>query len=129
MPRPIKYLNTDLELESAHDLSLIVKKLHAEGCVILYDGKLDELNFATFEVSLQSTNPDDTVGKFVKHIDSLPAEARTAFDNCCSRVVDIAFESGDEPSSFSSVLALGTIIELSRLGISVSITIYPPSEY
>jgi hypothetical protein len=128
MPEPIKYLNTDLELKSKQDLALVVKELSEQGCVVLYHGELDELNFATFEVSIQATDPDHTVRSFVNYIDALSPDAQSEFETCSSRVVDIAFESGSEPSSLSSLLQHETITELSRLGISVAITIYPISD-
>ena len=125
----IGYITTDLDLESAEPLGLIVEAL-GEEVVVLHHGTVGRGRYrASFEVAGLSEDVDATVSRFCALIESFLEADKAVWNRCSRRVFDIAFESGEQPLSFHSELRAGTVKRVAALGASIVITIYPVGAY
>ena len=120
----VKYLNTDLEIESKSDLSKIVEEF-GEDVLVLHHGEISGYQHASFSIAGGSTDADATINYFCTLVESLPGEVREIWDGCCSRVFDVGYESGSSPQNFRSEIRASTIRRVANIGASVAITIYP----
>ena len=123
----VRYLNTDLEIESKNDLSTIVQEF-GEDVSVLYCGEVRGYQHASFEVSGNSASADETINCFCSLVEALPKEAREIWDGCCSRVLDVGYQSGTSPQNFRSEIRASTIQRVAAIGASIVITIYPLSK-
>jgi hypothetical protein len=120
----VEYLNTDLEVESFGDLAILVTEL-GEDATVLYNGKAQKHNLATFEVGEHFLNADEAINHFCLLIEGLSAKARNTWNKCVSRVFDLGYESGDSANCFRTELRNSTVRRAAALGASIVITIYP----
>jgi hypothetical protein len=125
----IRYLNTDLVIESKSDLSRIVQEF-GDDVIVLHHGEMRGYHLASFEVDSggTSTGADEIINFFCLLVEQLPKEVREIWDGCCSRVLDIGYESGMSPLNFRSEIRAPTIQRVAAIGASIVITIYPLSE-
>ena len=122
----IRYLNTDLEIESKSDLSRIVEEF-GEDVIVLHHEEMRGYQHASFEISESSADADGVINFFCLLVEELPGEVREIWDGCVSRVFDIGYESGGSPQNFRSQIRASTIQRVARIGASIVITIYPES--
>jgi hypothetical protein len=120
----VKYLNTDLDIESKQDLSGIIEEFGAD-VFVLHHGEIRGYQHAAFEVAGTRDGADGTINFFCMLVEALPKEAREIWDGCCSRVLDIGYESGTSPRNFRSEIRPSTIQRVAAIGASIVITIYP----
>ncbi len=125
---PIQYITTDLNIESKEDLS----KLAIDLC----NGESPHLNEwvdTTYNLRLGGSgfdnSPVNDIEIFCKKIESLSADNKILWNNSLSRILDIAFESGDEPNNLTSLLPEALITRISKLKLSIEITIYRTGLY
>jgi hypothetical protein len=123
----IRYLNTDLEIESKSDLSRIVEEF-GEDVIVLHHGEMRGYQHASFETTDSTTDADGVINFFCTLVEQLPKEAREIWAGCVSRVFDIGYESGSSPQNFRSEIRASTIQRVAQMGASLVITIYPESE-
>lgn len=121
------FLNVDLEIESHQNLQPIVEAF-GDDVRNLYCGQAQGHYLATFELpGVSGTDPDSIIYSFCRLIESLDNEAKKLWDSAFTKVFDIGYEGGLEPSSYSSEIRAGTIKKVALLGASLRVTIYPPS--
>ena len=123
----VKYLNTDLEIESKEDLSRIVQEF-GEDVSVLYCGEIRGYQHASFEIPANTAGADETINQFCELVEQLPKEAREIWEGCCSRIIDIGYESGTSPRNFRSEIRASTIQRVAAIGASIVITIYSLSK-
>jgi len=123
----IRYLNTDLEIESKSDLSKIVQEFGGDVSV-LYHGEVRGYQHASFEIPGTSAGADEVINSFCSLVENLPKEMREIWDGCCSRVLDVGYESGTSPLNFRSEIRAPTVQRVAEIGASLVITIYPLSD-
>jgi hypothetical protein len=123
----IRYLNTDLEIESKSDLSKIVQEFGGDVSV-LYHGETRGYQLASFEIAGTSAGADETINSFCDLVESLPEGERQTWDGCCSRIIDVGYESGMSPRNFRSEIRAPTIQRVAAIGASIVVTIYPLSD-
>lgn len=123
----VKYLNTDLEIESKSDLSKIVEEF-GEDVLLHYHGEISGYQHASCSIAGGSEDADATINSLCTLIEQLPGDVREIWDGCCSRIFDIGYESGKAPQTFRSEIRAATIQRVAKLGASVVITIYPETE-
>src|SRR4030095_7881983 len=107
----VKYLNTDLEIESKHDLSKIVEEF-GEDVFVLHHGEMRGYQHASFEIAGSSSGgngADEVINYFCSLVEGLPGDVREIWDGCCSRVLDIGYESGASAGSYRSEIRASTI--------------------
>ena len=124
----IRYLNTDLDIESKSDLSRIVEEF-GEDVITLHHGERRGYQHASFEISIayDNTDADGVINSFCRLVEQMPKEVREIWDGCVSRVFDIGYESGSSPQNFRSEIRASTIKRVAEIGASVVVTIYPES--
>ena len=120
----IRYLNTDLDIESKSDLSRIVEEF-GEDVIVLHHEERRGYQHASFEISGNGTDADGVINSFCRLVEQMPEEVREIWDGCVSRVFDIGYESGSMPQNFRSEIRASTIQRVAEVGASVVITIYP----
>ena len=122
----VQYLNTDLEIESKSDLSKIVEEF-GEDVLVLHHGEMRGYQHASFEIPGSNAGADEVINSFCTLVEELPKEVREVWDGCCSRVLDIGYESGTSPRNFKTEIRASTIERVAKIGGSLAITIYPLS--
>jgi hypothetical protein len=124
----IKYITTDLNLKSKEDLSELAKNL-----CIDENPHLNEWVNDLYELRIGGTGidniPSNDIELFCKKIESLTAKNIVIWNNCESRILDIAFEGGDTPNNLTSLLSEQLILRLSKLKLGIEITIYHTGLY
>ena len=120
----VRYLNVDLEIESKSDLSKIVEEF-GEDVSVLYCGEMRGYQHASFEMPGNTAGADETISHFCWLVEQLTKEAREVWDGCCSRVMDVGYESGTSPQNFRSEIRASTVQRVAAIGASIVITIYP----
>lgn len=123
----ICYLNTDLMIESKSDLSKIVEEFGGDVTVLHY-GEMRGYQRASFEIAGTTEGADETINSFCVLVEDLPEEVRQTWDRCCSRIIDVGYESGVSPQNFRSEIRAPTIQRVAAIGASIVITIYPVSD-
>lgn len=123
----VRYLNTDLEIESKNDLSKIVQEF-GEDVVVLYCGEMRGYRHASFEIPGNTAGADETLNQFCTLVEGLSKEAREIWEGCSSRVIDVGYESGTSPQNFRSEIRASTIQRVAAIGASIAITIYSVPE-
>jgi hypothetical protein len=124
----ILYVATDLEIESASDLSALVKELGGAVCVHQDQWHGDVYRVA---VGLAGTNhtPANDVEAYCSLLSRLSPEAKAMWDGCSQRVFDVAFESGSEPTSSSYRLPAVLVGRVAEVGAGLTVTIYKIGAY
>jgi hypothetical protein len=123
----VKYLNTDLEIESKNDLSKIVEEF-GEDVLVLHHGEIRGYQHASFEIAGGSTDADASINSFCTLIEGLPREVREIWDQCVSRVFDLGYEGGTSLQNFRSTIKASTIQRVATINAGFVITIYPAGE-
>ena len=122
----IKYLNTDLIIESKNDLSRILHEF-GDDVVVLHHGETRGYQHASFEIPADLAGADETINYFCDLVEALPADVREIWDGC-SRVIDVGYESGTSPHNFRSEIRASTIQRVAAIGASIVITVYSLSD-
>ncbi|MBI1918091.1 MAG: hypothetical protein HYS12_25650 [Planctomycetes bacterium] len=122
----IRYLNVDLDLESRVSLAPIVEAF-GEDVVVLHQSACREFFTASFEAAGSGCSGDaeGAINDLCLLVENLPDDARRLWDECCTRVFDIGYESGDSPRSFRSILHPETVMRVAAVGAAIMVTIYP----
>jgi hypothetical protein len=119
----IKYITTDLNLKSKEDLSQLSTNLcHDES------PHLNEWVNKTYELRLGGIgiekSPANDIELFCNRVEALSIENQKLWENCESRILDIAFEGGDTPNNLTSLLDEHLIYRIGKLKLGIEITIY-----
>ena len=124
----IEYLNTDLDLTSAGDLSALTAEFEARGAFTLYNGRGDEGRCsARFEISsdVSPHEPDQTIAALLDLVESLPESLSAIWSGCEMREFNIGYDCGHRPWAFNQGLSSAILARLAAAGASLRITIYP----
>ena len=119
-----QYLNVDLEIESHTDLSTLVQAF-GEHVVILHNGMWHNHHRVVVEVSSTQMTADETLVEFCRLIKSFSDAAQKSWQHCFSRKFDLGFACGQTDTQFHTTLQADTLQQLSAIGASIAITIYP----
>ena len=119
-----RFLNVDLEVSSASDLTWLVEEL-GEDVSNLFCGPAQGHFLATFEADPMSADPDGLIGYLCGLIEGLSDEQRRVWDQAFLKIFDIGYQVGNEPPAYQSDLRPETLAAIVRIGASVRITIYP----
>lgn len=123
-----RYVATDLEFDSAGDLSHIVDELGERVAVHLNQWVEDVYRVALGMAGCDKC-PEEDVAHYCSLLENLSDNAMVSWGQCTRRVVDVAFESGSEPKCRTYQLPAELVRRLSHLGLSVSVTIYQAGFY
>lgn len=124
----IIYLNTDLELRSRRELSPILSAF-GRAVSLMYNGKAGSGYLLSVETQATNRYPDRAINRFCDLVESLSKVHRKLWGACQSRILDIGFDSGTTAGSKSNCyraqLSPSAISRAAKLGMAITITIYP----
>jgi hypothetical protein len=125
----ISYLNTDLDLTSADDLTALAAVFEAGGVFPLHVTRgEDGLWYATFEVLDQHTEPEPNIAALLAVVESLPGPLRLTWAGCSRREFNIGYDCGPEPWAFNQGLSAELLGRMAAAGASLRVTLYPDRE-
>ena len=124
----IRYITTDLDFESQHDLSPIVREM-GDHALPNHNDWVNDRYFVVLASPTEHDEPEKTIAEFCDLIEGLSEISKKLWFGCQKRVADIAFESGKYPNNLSCHLSENIIARLNTLKISIEITIYPIGHY
>ena len=125
----IRYLNTDLDLVSVHDLTQFAAALETRGLLTLHVGRReDSLYLATFETNASHASPEDTLDAMLGIIEAFTQPERDVWDGAKECIFNIGYDCGSEPWAFKSTLSNSVLRRLARAGGALRITLYPEAD-
>jgi hypothetical protein len=124
----IQYLNTDLDLVAAEDLTALAAGLEALGVHALHlDRREGGLWYATFETNDSCEEPEHSIVLMLTAVEALDDSQRGAWCACAVREFNVGYESGDGPWAFNQVVSVDTLRRMADAGAGLRITLYPPA--
>jgi hypothetical protein len=117
-----QFLNVDLDLRSAVDLSELARALEP-GALTLTCGAVDGGYIASFEIAGHATDAESTIRRLVALVDALPSRARGLWDQT-TRDFSIGLRAGSRQSKFELALPPDVIQLVAGVGASLSVTVY-----
>ena len=127
MDDTIRYLNTDLDLISAHELTALTSALEAGGVPPLHTTRgEDGLWHASCETAEQFEEPEGNIAAILLVVESLNAVARAAWSACTRRELNVGFDCGAKPWAYTQWLSNELLGRMAAVGASLRITLYPP---
>jgi hypothetical protein len=126
----ICYLNTDLDLTSANDLTALAAAFNAGGLFTLrcecYD---DGLWYASFESDAlcDRNQPELDIVAMLGVVESLDDLLRAVWSSCTVRELNIGYDCGSKPWAFNQGLTNLLLGRIAAAGASLRITLYPPA--
>lgn len=126
MSNKIRYLNTDLDLESASDLTELVNALEAQGMFTLHlthaeNGKWS----ARLETGESFAEPGESIAAMLGALDSLPQAYRQVWENCELKEFNIGYDCGDEPWAYNQGLTSELLRQMTEHNMTLRWTLYP----
>lgn len=127
MDENIRYLNTDLDLTSADDLTALAVAFEAQGVPPLHVTRgQDGLWYATFETGEQHEEPEPNITAMMAVVESLAEPRQADWAGCTRREFNIGYDCGGEPWPFDQGLSSRLLGRVAASGASLRITLYPP---
>jgi hypothetical protein len=121
-----RYLNTDLDLISPHDLTALAATFEAQGMCQLHLSRGDDgLWRASFETASQYQEPEPNIAELLGAAEGLPAAAISDWWACTLRGLNVGYECGREPRVFSHMLSAEILRRMCTAGAALRITLYP----
>jgi hypothetical protein len=127
-PMKIAYVTADLEFDSAAELSALVAELR-DDVIVHLDERIDGVYRVALGLAQTDTSPEEAATFYCALVEKLSGPARTLWNGCSRRVLDIAFASGTEPECETYRLSEALLRRLAALGMSVAVTIYRAGAY
>ena len=124
-----QYLNTDLDLLSADDLTALAAAFEVRGlmptCEIRpYDGQWHARFAGNSTADECYDEPEPTIAAMLAVIEALDPPLRSAWAGCSQREFDIGYECRREPFHFHQGLSAGILARLVAAGASLRVTLY-----
>jgi hypothetical protein len=117
------FLNVDLDLRVDRGLDELLKILEPFAFV---------LNKSTQEASVELRQGphslDDTLKKFVEHIERLPPQAKRLWNQCEYRRFNVGIQAGTEPHEARFTISNKVIGQLANIGSELTVTVYAPTD-
>jgi hypothetical protein len=122
----IHYLNTDLDLTSADDLTGLALAFEAGGVPPLHLTRADNgLWYATFETDQTHEEPEPNIAAMLAVVEALAPPLRSVWAGCSRREFNIGYDCGEEPWAFNQGLSAELLGRVAAAGASLRITLYP----
>jgi hypothetical protein len=122
----ICYINTDLDLVSAADLTLLAAALKEKGVPPLHVTRGDDgLWYSILETDTDFVEPEPNIAVMLNAVESLKGPLRSAWSRCKLREFNIGYDCGNEPWAFNQGLSSGLLSRIAASGATLRITIYP----
>jgi hypothetical protein len=123
--RTTTYLNTDLDLVSVDDLTLLAEAFAGAGVTPLHVTWAENgLWYARFETDQQHQEPESNIAAMLCVLDTFPSPLRAVWDKCQQRAFNVGYDTGLEPFSYSHTLSAAILERMAAAGASFGLTIY-----
>jgi len=126
----ITYLNTDLDLTSADDLTALAAEFEAAGVsplhVTLGEGGLW---YACFETDEQHAEPESNIAAMLAVVESLAPPLRAVWTGCSRREFNVGYDCGLEPWAFNQELSAGLLGRMAAACAALRVTLYPDRDH
>lgn len=124
-----QYLNTDLDLLSADDLTALAAAFEVRGLmptrvIRLDDGRWHARFSGNSTADRCYDEPEPTIAAVLAVIEALDPPLRSAWAGCSQREFDIGYDCGREPLHFHQGLSAGLLVRLAAAGASLRVTLY-----
>lgn len=127
MDETIHYLNTDLDLTSAGDLTALGAAFEAHGMLPLHVTRGAEgLWYARFETGERHQEPEPNITAMIAVVESLAEPLRIVWAGCTLREFNVGYDCGAKPWAFEQGLSSQLLGRVAAVGASLRITLYPP---
>jgi hypothetical protein len=118
-----RYLNTDLELVSAVDLSPLATMLEVKGLFQLHLAQTEEdCWIASFETGEAFEDPESTIAAMLSIIEQLDKPTQQIWQSLTLREFNIGYGCGDEP--WAQSLSNSLLQRVAAVGASLGVTLY-----
>lgn len=122
------FLNVDLDVESAHDLSPLLAALGDE-VLDLEERRhgappINQLHLELGGRLVMPKNAEHAVQGFVRLLKGLPPVARKAWKTATRRDLNIGIKAGVTPEFFETAIGPETLADVATLGARIVLTIY-----
>ncbi|MHC5541420.1 hypothetical protein ACYOEI_24630 [Singulisphaera rosea] len=126
MNNTIHYLNTDLVLHSADDLTELAEAFKAAGVPPMYvTHEEDGLWYAYFETHERFEELGPNIAAMVEVVESWTGPLRSVWDGCTLREFNVGYDCGAEPWAFNQGLSTELLGRIAAVGGSLRFTLYP----
>lgn len=123
----IRYVTVDLEFDSKTDLSEVVTEFG--DCVSVHLNQWVGEDYRVAVGANMEEGPECDISALCAVIEGFSTKAKSLWSTCHRRVVDLAFESGDEPTCLTFEISAESIGRMANLGLSAAVTIYQVGFY
>jgi hypothetical protein len=128
MDETTRYITTELELYSPHDLTALVAALEARGLIPCHVCQSSVDWHALFSCNSTADQPYDEpepqIAAMLSAIETLDPPLRAAWAACSVRLFDIGYNCGREPFALRQELSAETLARLAAVGAALRITLY-----
>lgn len=126
----IRYLNTDLDLTSADDLTALAAAFEVAGVPPLHvtRGENSGLWYASFETGEPYAEPEPNIAAMLAVVEALRPPLRSVWAGCSRREFNIGYDCGLEPWAFSQGLSIELLGRMAASGAALRWTFYPDRE-
>ena len=123
----IGYLNTDLDLISPDDPTVLTAALKKGGVLPLASPTRgdDQQWYAVFETDERYSEPEPNIAAMLAVVETLDPPLRSAWEGCSQREFNIGYDCGREPWAFNQRLSVSLLGRMASAGASLRVTIYP----
>lgn len=125
-----RYLNVDLELRSAADLSPLAEHW-GERVMVLFNHRVGECYHLALETAVAETSrppsaadADACIQDFLALFSALPSPLLALWTGCTSRTFDIGVTAGTTPPAFALTPSEPTLRAVAELGAAARLTVY-----
>ncbi len=129
MAKRTTFLNVDLDITSAADLTPLASAVEAAGAIVLTCHRAPDGSFCMLvEVGEDTHSMADTIDRLIDLVDTLDTVPRRLFDEADSRTFNVGIEAGQQPEVHVEQLEPAQVAAIGRLHAGVAVTLYPPSD-
>lgn len=121
-----RYINADLDLLTATDLTPLVDALQCHGMILLRVDRLHTAQWiAVMETGSEHRDAESTIIAILDAIDALTEEERDLWRACENRTIDVGYDCGRQELAFKDRLSSNTLARMAKAGVSLVTTLYP----
>ena len=116
-----EFLNVDLDIRVQAGLAALLDAMGSSVVVLNQTGQT-----ASVELNEENLSLEETTARLVELVNSLPPEAKTIWEQCELRSLNVGIRAGVEPHSSEFAISKETVSAIADAGFEVVFTVYAP---
>ncbi|KRR07233.1 hypothetical protein CQ12_00035 [Bradyrhizobium jicamae] len=116
-----QFLNVDLDIRVQDGLETLLDAMASSVIVLNQTAQT-----ASVELNESYLSLEETTAKLVELVNSLSSEARTIWEQCELRSLNIGILAGVEPHSSEFAISKETVSAIADAGLEIVVTVYAP---